>query len=114
MPGGVPFAKAVFRHITRGVDGFAAMNSGLARELKTLLPGRNIVTLHDPVYVRSQPPHRGTGEHHNILWIGRLEPQKDPLLALEDIARRWARLRISPCWEKAACALTVEQASRSR
>ena len=77
-----PFAKTIFRIITRGVTGFAAMNSGLAHELEALLPGRQIATLHDPVYIgtgaaRTRPPTR------NILWIGRMEPQKDPALALD-------------------------------
>lgn len=77
-----PFAKAIFRAITRGVTGFAAMNSGLARELAALLPGRQIVTLHDPVYVAgAAAPARPPGR--NILWIGRMEPQKDPALALD-------------------------------
>src|ERR1700761_4306547 len=60
VPRGAPFATAMFRSITRAVDGFAAMNSGLARELRTMLPGRGIVTLHDPVYLRPQPrvPHK--------------------------------------------------------
>ena len=77
-----PFARAIFRIITRGVTGFAAMNGGLARELKVLLPGRQVATLHDPVFIgaaaaRTRSPGR------NILWIGRMEPQKDPGLALE-------------------------------
>lgn len=77
-----PFAKAIFRLITRGVTGFAAMNSGLARELAAFLPGRQIVTLHDPVYIAAAAaPLRLPGR--NILWIGRMEPQKDPVLALE-------------------------------
>ena len=86
VPKGVPFANLAFRHITDAVDGFAAMNSGLARELKTMLPGRNIVALHDPVYLRPQPrvPHQDATAR--ILWIGRLEPQKDPALALQVIA----------------------------
>jgi len=85
LPKAIPFAATLFRHFTRAVDGFAAMNSGLARELKVLLPGRNIVTLHDPVYVRpgaAQPKRAGS---RNIVWIGRLEPQKDPQLALKII-----------------------------
>jgi glycosyltransferase involved in cell wall biosynthesis len=86
VPGGVPFARTLFRRITRGVDGFAAMNSGLARELKTMLPRRNVVSLHDPVYVKPRPRTlRHDGILH-ILWIGRLEPQKDPELALRVIA----------------------------
>ena len=81
-----PFANMIFRHITRAVDGFAAMNSGLARELKAMLPGRDIVTLHDPVYVNPQPRLPCRDEKARILWIGRLEPQKDPELALQVIA----------------------------
>jgi glycosyltransferase involved in cell wall biosynthesis len=86
VPKGMPLAPMVFRHITRAVDGFAAMNSGLARELKAMLPGRKVVTLHDPVYVKPRPraPRPGGGPH--IVWIGRLEPQKDPELALKVIA----------------------------
>jgi len=83
LPQGLPFARALLRRFTRAVDGFAAMNSGLARELAALLPGRKIVTLHDPVYVRpvGEKPRREAGR--SILWIGRLEPQKDPVLALK-------------------------------
>src|SRR5689334_6680256 len=84
LPQGLPFAKTLLRRFTRAVDGFAAMNSGLARELAVLLPNRDreIVTLRDPVYVRpiAEKPRREAGR--SILWIGRLEPQKDPLLAL--------------------------------
>jgi len=86
LPAGLPFADRLFRHFTRGVDGFAAMNAGLARQLKVMLPDRNIVTLYDPVYVQPhalRPPREGA---LNILWIGRLEPQKDPRLALDVIA----------------------------
>jgi len=86
VPKGVPFANRIFQGITDAVDGFAAMNSGLARQLHAMLPGRNIVTLHDPVYVKSGlPSPRGGGSRH-ILWIGRLEAQKDPKLALQVIA----------------------------
>jgi glycosyltransferase involved in cell wall biosynthesis len=89
LPQKLPFAKTLFRHFTEGVDGFAAMNSGLARQLKAMLPDRDrdrdIVTLHDPVYIRplSERPRREDGR--SILWIGRLEPQKDPVLALKII-----------------------------
>ena len=86
VPKDVPFAAAVFRVITRAVDGFAAMNSGLARELKAMLPGRDIVALHDPVYLKPQPRVTPRDATARILWIGRLEPQKDPALALQVIA----------------------------
>lgn len=83
VPHGVPLAGVVFRRITAAVDGFAAMNSGLARELEAMLPGRNVATLHDPAYVRSEPSALRRKRRHELLWIGRLEPQKDPLLALK-------------------------------
>jgi len=86
LPAAAPFAKLVFRHFTRAVDGFAAMNGGLARELDALLPGRAIAALHDPVYIRPGAAAPRSGER-NILWIGRLEPQKDPQLALQTIQR---------------------------
>jgi len=86
VPRGAPFARLVFGHITRAVDGFAAMNSGLSRELKTMLPGRDIVTLHDPVYFKPAPRRPGHEGTWRILWIGRLEAQKDPCLALEVMA----------------------------
>ena len=90
-----PLANMIFRHITRAVDGFAAMNSGLARELKAMLPGRNIVALHDPVYLKPKPPVPRRDEKLRILWIGRLEPQKDPDLALQVIAAMEAPLRLT-------------------
>ena len=95
LPRGLPFAAGVFRHITRGVDGFAAMNSGLARELEAMLPGRNIVTLHDPAYVRSRGANPKRERRTNILWIGRLEPQKDPLLALKTLQAMGASARLT-------------------
>ena len=82
VPYTTPFAGMAFCHVTRAVNGLAAMNSGLARDLRALRPGADIVTLHDPVYIRpSAPVPRKMGR--NILWIGRLEPQKDPELALK-------------------------------
>ena len=80
----VPLAAGVFRWLTRGVTGFAAMNQGLRRRLQAMLPGRHIVALHDPVYIQPAPVALRTGKR--ILWIGRLERQKDPLLALDVIA----------------------------
>jgi len=80
----VPLAGGIFRWLTRGVTGFAAMNQGLRRQLQEMLLGRDVVALHDPVYVQPVPAGSRTGKR--ILWIGRLERQKDPLLALDVIA----------------------------
>ncbi len=84
VPAGVPFAFSIFRWLTRGVSGFAAMNRGLQRQLQPMLPGRPVVTLYDPVYLHAVPAARKSGDR--LLWIGRLEPQKDPLLALKIMA----------------------------
>ncbi|HWA70441.1 MAG TPA: glycosyltransferase [Rhizomicrobium sp.] len=78
-----PFALArpVFRWLTRGVSAFAAMNEGLAGEMRALVPGKPVAMLRDPVQIGDAVPvarHVGL----NLLWIGRLEPQKDAPLAL--------------------------------
>jgi glycosyltransferase involved in cell wall biosynthesis len=83
LPEGLAFAHSLFWFLTRGVDGFAAMNRGLAEQLKAMLSGRNIVVLHDPVFIHPLAPGRRQGGPLNILWIGRFERQKDPGLALE-------------------------------
>lgn len=85
LPHGLPFARALFRRLAGAVSGFAAMNSGLAEELKAMLPGRDIAMLHDPVYIRPAPAQPRSAGRRNILWVGRLEPQKDPHLALKVI-----------------------------
>lgn len=78
--------RPFFRLATRGVDGFAAMNSGLAREVRTLQPHAAIATLHDPVRLDEGAAMARSGGPRRILWAGRLEPQKDVMLALEVIA----------------------------
>jgi glycosyltransferase involved in cell wall biosynthesis len=85
LPQALTFTRSLFGFFTRRVDGFAAMNRGLAEQLKTMLPGRNIVALHDPVYINPIARGRRQDGPLNILWIGRLERQKDPALALEVI-----------------------------
>lgn len=79
----LPFAAAapIFRWLTRGVTAFAAMNDGLANEMRRLVPGTPVATLRDPVQLtQAVPTARRDGL--NLLWIGRLEPQKDAPLAL--------------------------------
>ena len=62
----VPLASGVFRWLTRGVTGFAAMNQGLRRQLQAMLPGRNIVALHDPVYIQPVPAGSRTGKRISL------------------------------------------------
>ncbi len=83
-----PLGKWVVKRFSRYIDGFAAMNSGLAAELQKLLPRRAVATLFDPIYIdisRLKPRARRTSECLNIVWAGRLEPQKDVPLALRTI-----------------------------
>lgn len=78
-------AAPFFRRATRAVDGFAAMNAGLARQMRSLVPGRKVATLYDPVRM-VDAARKPRGDVANLLWIGRLEPQKDIALALQAIA----------------------------
>ena len=88
VPGGFggPVARAIFRHFVRGADALAPMNDGLMLALRRMLPDKIIATRHDPIYVSSEHhpvrPARADGAPLNILWAGRLEPQKDVPLAL--------------------------------
>lgn len=70
-----------FRRATMTVDGFAAMNAGLARQMRTIVPGRAVGTLYDPVRM-GDAVRAARGDKPHVLWIGRLEPQKDLALAL--------------------------------
>jgi len=84
----------VVKRFSRQIDGFAAMNSGLAAELKILLPGREVATLFDPVYTNHEPVvgHvSSAADRLNIVWAGRFEPQKDVALALHTIKALSAR-----------------------
>lgn len=91
VPKGV-FAKPLrwlIIHYNHCVDGVAAMNSGLTRDLLAMLPDLQVRTLYDPVYIDHKDViarRAESGETLNILWAGRLEPQKDVLLALKTIA----------------------------
>lgn len=74
-------ARPLFRRATAAVDGFAAMNAGLAHQMRTIVPGRAVGTLYDPVRM-GDAVRAARGDKPNVLWIGRLEPQKDLALAL--------------------------------
>jgi len=81
--------RALIRRFAPSVDGIAAMNSGLARELAALAPTVSIATLYDPIYLHhdmtADGPHADDGRLH-VLWAGRFEKQKDAALALRTIA----------------------------
>lgn len=90
LPAGIAGAliKPFYRFYAQSVDGFAAMNHGLARETAALMPGKAVTMLRPPFdavsAAVSAPQPRGPV--WRILWVGRLEPQKDVSLALATIA----------------------------
>lgn len=82
-------ARWVMERFHPSVDGVAAMNAGLTRDLAAMLPGIRVRTLHDPVFLApvTEPvrPAQPDGRFE-IVWAGRFEPQKDVPLALATIA----------------------------
>jgi glycosyltransferase involved in cell wall biosynthesis len=79
--------RPLFRHFAKAVDGFAALSAAFARDMESIMPGKPVRVLHDPIYL-----HPVTGVAIaaktgvcNILWAGRLEPQKDVGLALQTL-----------------------------
>lgn len=88
LPGGAAdiAVAPLFRHFARSVDGFGTLSDDFARGTERLAPGKPVKMLHDPVYLRGgavAPVAKRPG--CNILWAGRLEPQKDVGLALETL-----------------------------
>ena len=79
--------RALMRHYRHAIDGLAAMNSGLEREIRALVPDAPVTTLYDPVYLAApNTPAQPKLDRLHIIWAGRLEPQKDAALALRTIA----------------------------
>jgi glycosyltransferase involved in cell wall biosynthesis len=89
VPSGVvaPLVRWLFRRHAHQLDGLAAMNSGLEREIRAIVPDFNVTTLYDPVYWKADeaPALPAAGERLEILWAGRFEPQKDAGLALRTL-----------------------------
>ena len=89
LPSGIAgtLIKPFYRFYAQSVDGFAAMNHGLAREVMALAPGKAITMLRPPFDVLAMPvsPPQPRKDAWRIFWVGRLEPQKHVGLALETI-----------------------------
>ena len=87
LPGGFAglVARPMYRFAARAVDGFAAMNGGLVRQVQTLMPQKPVVMLRPPFEIAAPAPRVARAGPHQILWVGRLEPQKDVKLALATI-----------------------------
>ncbi len=90
LPQGIArtLGAALVRRFSRDIDGFSVLNSGLARDLEAIMPGRRIKLLFDPVYI--DPPISCADSNPpdgilQVLWAGRLEPQKDIALALRAV-----------------------------
>lgn len=93
------FGRMVFSYFAHAIGGFAALTSGFARQVAVLAPGKPVAILHDPIYLdRGDAPRAMPDGVCNILWAGRLEPQKDIGLALRAVAalleKRLAHLTI--------------------
>jgi glycosyltransferase involved in cell wall biosynthesis len=88
LPGGMAdlAVAPLFRLFARSADGFAALSSDFVRRTERLAPGKPVRLLHDPIYLR-QPVAPATKRPGvcNLLWAGRLEPQKDVGLALRTL-----------------------------
>ena len=85
-----PLARALAGWWSGGVDRLVAMSPGLRDELSQLVPADRTLAIADPfldddvtVMARSGQPQ----EPLSLLFVGRLEPQKNPLLALATAAR---------------------------
>jgi glycosyltransferase involved in cell wall biosynthesis len=87
LPGGLAgvMAAPVFRFLAQPVDGFAAMNGGLVGDVKRLMPQKPVVMLRPPFEIAAPAQRAAHDGPHRILWVGRLEPQKDVPLALATI-----------------------------
>ena len=85
-------ARPALKTITAGIDWFAAMSPGLAKDLQRQLGHARVSTLYDP-NIPDGPlpfsPHqqRSRDEPLKLLGIGRLEPQKNWPLAFEAVAK---------------------------
>tara|TARA_A100001391_G_scaffold202702_1_gene192987 strand:- start:7658 stop:8818 length:1161 start_codon:yes stop_codon:yes gene_type:complete len=85
-----PLARALAGWWSGGVDRLVAMSPGLRDELSQIVPAERTLAIADPfldddvaVMARSGQPQ----EPLSLLFVGRLEPQKNPLLALATAAR---------------------------
>ncbi|RIV80854.1 glycosyltransferase [Aurantiacibacter xanthus] len=83
-------ARALAGWWSGGVDRLVAMSPGLRDELAQLVPAKGTLAIPDPfldddvtVTARSGQPRKPL----SLLFVGRLEPQKNPLLALATAAR---------------------------
>lgn len=88
LPGGLAGAivAPVFRYLARGVDAFAAMNGGQVQEIKALMPQTPVMLLRPPFEIAAPAQRQArSGGPLRVLWVGRLEPQKDVPLALATI-----------------------------
>jgi glycosyltransferase involved in cell wall biosynthesis len=90
-----PVARAIAAGWTGGIDALVAMSEASQREIAKLVPGREVVTIPDPFLDDGGviAGRANSSRARKLLWVGRLEPQKDPLLAIEvaaELQRRGA------------------------
>lgn len=110
--------KALFRHFADCLDGVAAMNTGLERDLRAMLPHLPVATLFDPMFASAAPaaalaPIPDSPAH--IVWAGRFEPQKDAPLAIATMAalRQLAPARLTMLGDGAGLAKARRQIAQA-
>lgn len=87
-------ARAIAASWSGGIDTLVAMSDASNRELSPLVPNRKVVTIRNPFLdddLTIQTKNGRPGGPLRLLFVGRFEPQKDPLLALdvaEELQRR--------------------------
>ncbi len=125
LPGGLTsiFATPVFRHFGAGITAFSALSEGLARETRAAIPGKPVTVVADPVFLgahQNQEKFEPPGGRQNVIWAGRLEPQKDILLAIRTMAAlpENANIHLTICGDGAlrqkAEALSIQLRLQSR
>ncbi|OYX65089.1 MAG: hypothetical protein B7Y88_10500 [Sphingomonadales bacterium 32-64-17] len=83
-------ARALAGWWSGGVDRLVAMSPGLRGELSQLVPANRTLAIPDPFLDDDVPVMARSGQPRSplsLLFVGRLEPQKNPLLALAAAAR---------------------------
>lgn len=79
------FARTVAAGWSAGIDVLVAMSAASAREMSSVVPERQVVVIPDPFLDEDTAFAARPGLLEaplSLLFVGRMEPQKDPLLAL--------------------------------
>ena len=87
----LPIARALVRAVTRGIDRIVAMAPALQPEVARFVGAERVVVIDDPFLdddarIAARPAALQSRASLDLLMVARLEPQKDPALALAVVA----------------------------